>query len=433
MKRYLAVLLATMGFLTATADRAQAAQTTFKDITSYASGEQFRIVLAFDRQPKPVVKYYEKSIQIDVPNGHVRPGRRSFDVNHAGVKEINFYQISPDLLRIRVFPTAGVEELKSSFSTELTDEKLVLALGPKAANMVAPSEILTPATPEVSKNTVIGGDEAAIPAAEKSAEPVASPESVPVAAAEEGKGGDAVSRTLDEDKDLLAKLHNALEDIKNSDAAAKDGGGKSAATPVSFLKAPESQSLPQAPSMGEAVVKIGSALLIVLALIFIIAYGAKKYLGAMEGGFGAKRQLKVLSNHFIGVKKNVTIVEVAGEILVLGVTNNNISLLARYTDPEKIEGIRHAHRLPDKPMGMFKKLPLAAWLEKRKTPAPKKVNPAFARQMASYAETAEFSKPSAAAETEDNGITTRKDELVSNIARSIGQKFRTMEGMADQA
>lgn len=425
MKRYLTALLAMIGLLAGSADLALASQTSFKDITSYADGERFRIVLAFDKQPKPIVKYYDKSIQIDVPGGLVTPSRRSFDVNHAGVKEINFYQISPSLLRIRVFPSGSVNDLKNAFSTEIDGEKMVLALGPKS---VPASETLTP-VPVKASIPPSPSEEPKTATISENASPA--PETVATGEPEVPSATDEVSLSIDEDKDLLAKLHGALEEIKNADTRGKAPADRTMAKPVSLLNGGDAQALPPAPSASEAFMKIGSALFIVLSLIFVIAYGAKKYLGAAEGAFGAKRQLKVLSNHFIGVKKNVTIVEVGGEILVLGVTNNSINLLARYTDPDKIESIRMTHRLPDKPLGVFKKLPIASWFAGRKTaPAAKPVNPAFARQMASYAETMEQAKSPATDGPEDNGITTRKDELVNNVAKSIGRKFRSVEEAA---
>jgi flagellar protein FliO/FliZ len=50
--------------------------------------------------------------------------------------------------------------------------------------------------------------------------------------------------------------------------------------------------------------------------------------------------VNVLGSGFLGPKKNIVLVEVAGEVLVLGMSQNNISLLTNITDPEKIEEIK---------------------------------------------------------------------------------------------
>ncbi len=419
MKKIVISLTLLVALMTGAIPDAAAAPNTFKDIASFTAGDQFRVALAFEANPKTIVKYYEKSVQVDVPGGFVHPAKRQFAVNHAGIKDIDLYQINPSLLRIRIFPQESVAALKKSLSLEANAEKLVFVVGPKTAPV---PETLTPASVEASKNQAV--DEAVPTNSGKTLEADVV-RSAAAAAHEEAAAGNSAPVAA-EDAELIAHLQATLNQIKTESDTDKsrNGNGVKEAGMLSSLDKP---ALPQAPSLGEAFVKIGSALAVVLALILVISFGAKKYLGALEGGFGAKRQLKVLSSHFIGVKKNVTIIEVAGEVLVLGVTNNNINLLARYTEPEKIEELKFAHRLPDKPLGVFKKLPFLSWLERRRN-AQKPVNPAFARQIASYEET--LKTTARAEEAEGNGIQTRKDEMVSNVARSIAGKLRTIQAQS---
>ena len=390
---------------------AAAAPVTFKDMASFTAGDQFRVALAFDASPKPIVKYYQKSIQVDVPGGIVKPAQRQFSVNHAGIKEIDLYQINPALLRIRIFPQESVAALKKNFTLENSGEKLVFAFGLKAAPAM---ETLT--GPASASNNPAAAEDVKNPEAGLPNAAAASPAEVPADAAK------TAAPMTAEDTELIARLQTTLNQLKTESEPGKEKNGVQQAGMVS---APDKVALPQVPSLMEAFVKIGSALAVVLALILIISFGAKKYLGAMEGGFGGKKQLKVLSSHFIGVKKNVTIIEVAGEVLVLGVTNNNINLLARYSEPEKIEEIKFAHRLPSKPMGVFKKFPLMTWLETRRN-AQKPVNPAFARQIASYEET--MKTAAHAEEADGNGIQTRKEEMVSDVTRAIAGRLRTLQG-----
>ncbi|MFQ5560822.1 MAG: flagellar biosynthetic protein FliO, partial [Nitrospinota bacterium] len=64
-----------------------------------------------------------------------------------------------------------------------------------------------------------------------------------------------------------------------------------------------------------------------LALIFFAAAGAKKFLSKNESLFGNNQFIRVLSSVPIAVKKQVLLVDVAGEVLVLGVSNENITML----------------------------------------------------------------------------------------------------------
>jgi flagellar biosynthetic protein FliO len=85
-----------------------------------------------------------------------------------------------------------------------------------------------------------------------------------------------------------------------------------------------------------------TTLSLVLGLIFLLFFGFKKYV-LKNTAFGGGKLVKVLSTSFLAPKKNITLVEVAGEILVLGVSDQNISLLTSIREPRRIEEIKSAH------------------------------------------------------------------------------------------
>ena len=53
--------------------------------------------------------------------------------------------------------------------------------------------------------------------------------------------------------------------------------------------------------------------------------------------------IQVVSTNYLAPKKNISLVEVAGEILVLGISEQNISLLTSIREPERIEEIKKSH------------------------------------------------------------------------------------------
>ena len=89
--------------------------------------------------------------------------------------------------------------------------------------------------------------------------------------------------------------------------------------------------------------KMAMTLSMVLGLIFLLFFGFKKYVlkNTMFGGGG--KLVQVLSTNFLAPKKNITLVEVAGEILVLGISDQNISLLTSIREPSRIEDIKNLH------------------------------------------------------------------------------------------
>ena len=92
-----------------------------------------------------------------------------------------------------------------------------------------------------------------------------------------------------------------------------------------------------------SVIKMIASLALVLAGILASYWVVKRFILKSGGGFGGRNLIQTLATGYLGQKKNITLVEVAGEVLVLGITNNNISLLSKIQDKEKIEEIHSTH------------------------------------------------------------------------------------------
>jgi flagellar protein FliO/FliZ len=84
-----------------------------------------------------------------------------------------------------------------------------------------------------------------------------------------------------------------------------------------------------------------SALLLVLGILMGSFYLLRRLLKRDAGGSGRKF-IRLIDRSYIGVKKSVTLVEVPGKILVLGVTSDRISLLTRIEDPDSVEQIKES-------------------------------------------------------------------------------------------
>ena len=86
--------------------------------------------------------------------------------------------------------------------------------------------------------------------------------------------------------------------------------------------------------------KMLSTLALVLGMMFLLFYAFKK-LVLKNSLFGKyNKMVNVLSTGFLGPKKSIALVEVAGEVLVLGISNDHISLLSNIQDSEKIDRIK---------------------------------------------------------------------------------------------
>jgi flagellar biosynthetic protein FliO len=85
------------------------------------------------------------------------------------------------------------------------------------------------------------------------------------------------------------------------------------------------------PDLMSTALQMVTALGLVLGGLFVVFYLMRRLLKRDIGG--SKDQLiKVLANQYLGIKKNIALVEVPGAVLVIGISNDTISLLTKIED-----------------------------------------------------------------------------------------------------
>jgi flagellar biosynthetic protein FliO len=99
------------------------------------------------------------------------------------------------------------------------------------------------------------------------------------------------------------------------------------------------------PDMLTTALKMFAALAAVLGAMFVVYYFTRRL--SKFDRYGSKDKLvRVVANKFIGVKKNICLVEIPGSVLVLGVTNDRITLLSQISDEATLEKIRCTQAAP---------------------------------------------------------------------------------------
>ncbi|MDY6791186.1 MAG: flagellar biosynthetic protein FliO [Thermodesulfobacteriota bacterium] len=93
------------------------------------------------------------------------------------------------------------------------------------------------------------------------------------------------------------------------------------------------------PEIIPTAIKMLTALGMVLGGMLVVYYFSKRIL-KRQAGHSKGRMIKVLESSYIGVKKNISLVEIPGAILVLGITNDHISLLSKIENQEVINGCK---------------------------------------------------------------------------------------------
>jgi flagellar protein FliO/FliZ len=92
------------------------------------------------------------------------------------------------------------------------------------------------------------------------------------------------------------------------------------------------------PDLSIVTLKMVMSLAFVLAIIWGLYRVAKKNLPMVQNNAQGK-MIRVLENQYLGVKKTITMVQVPGAVLVLGISSDRVSLLRQIDDPAIISGI----------------------------------------------------------------------------------------------
>jgi len=87
----------------------------------------------------------------------------------------------------------------------------------------------------------------------------------------------------------------------------------------------------------ESMVRMASALGIVLALILALLAVARSAVGRRLLPIGGTPLVKVLGSGQLGARKQIMLVAVAGEVLILGTTANDLIPLGKITDPDRLK------------------------------------------------------------------------------------------------
>jgi flagellar biosynthetic protein FliO len=86
-----------------------------------------------------------------------------------------------------------------------------------------------------------------------------------------------------------------------------------------------------APEILSTAFRMLTALGIVLGGLLVCVYFIKRFLRKEVSGSN-KQLIKVIASQYIGIKKSISLVEIPGSILVVGVTSDRICLLTKIED-----------------------------------------------------------------------------------------------------
>jgi len=259
--------------------------TLLNDIHIASSVDNTKIELKFDGKPsQEKILFHNDFVQLEFPDSYTSPAKQWLKVEDDIVKNIFVYQFDTTTVRVRLFTYNKAKSLKDRIRFNRAGNGLTILYGQGMAKNMSDKQ--PPVEVETSKKV----EDASL----------SQDSDLPVS--DKGVGNDTNMTDLIKEASLPGKQ----ETVEAKPALLNDS-----------------------PGLTGSIIKMVTGLGIVLSLLFGVLYLAKKFLGKKMGLAGQEQKIKVVTSTYLGPKKSIALVEVAGEKIVVGVTATHITMLTK--------------------------------------------------------------------------------------------------------
>jgi len=358
--------------------------------------------------------FYEKSVQLDFPGAFIEPAKKSFSADSSMVTKVFASQFDGETLRVRFHIKPGTDDIEERFKLVSQGRFIIVRFD---TDYVEPVIASSKAVSQKTQNTDVMGDKELADFLSRASEKMKRQEEILASAVNKEeqtiqevetqsseikvkRAGMGVAPLVDQIK--KAALSNSDEDKK--DVVLNKSKTKITTKDNTSFSLKDSRPTGKPMEMIPSGMKMISMFAVVLGLMFLIFFGFKKYVLKNTAFGGGNKLVNVLGTWFLGPKKNIALVEVAGEILVLGMSQDNITLLSSIIDEEKIEEIKNTSGKGKSGLG-WKTAPVG---EK----STRSVAAQAAAQFSSY-----LSKYSSSKEAKKQTVTDAKDQILQKIGK----------------
>jgi flagellar biogenesis protein FliO len=302
--------------------------------------------------------FFEKSVQLDFPGAFIEPAKKSFGADSSMVTKVFASQFDDETLRVRFHIKPGMDDVKERFKmvsqgryiivrfntdyVEPTTKHVIETVSERIVSMKAHhtevmadkeiAEFLSRASEKMKRQEEI------LAFADKKKKSAIDDEQTQIAEVKVKRAGMGVVPLVDQ----IKKVALSNSDQKKKDVAQKKSKTKITTKDNTGFSLKDSRPTGKPMGMIPSGLKMISMFSVVLGLMFLIFFGFKKYVLKNTAFGGGNKLVNVLGTWFLGPKKNIALVEVAGEVLVLGMSQESITLLSSIIDEEKIEEIKNA-------------------------------------------------------------------------------------------
>ena len=254
--------------------------TLLKKINVATSVDNTRIELRFNGLPfQEKIDYREDFVQIEFPDSFISPAKQWHKVGDDIVKNIFAYQFNDTTVRVRLFTYGKSENLRDKIRFSRDNNKVIILYNQETGTL--------------DKETRVS--------------------------IRDTKGGE----------DNKVQLPAVPETV----------GTQQETNSPSFLKGGEGGLSNNSPDITASIFKMVLALGIVLSLLFAAVFLFKKFFGGKIGLAGKGQQIRVITSTYLGPRKSIAVVDVAGERIVVGVTPTHITMLTRLRNDDEFKDL----------------------------------------------------------------------------------------------
>jgi len=310
---------------------AMASQNYLQNLKVYKNPDELRVVMDFlsPIKAEPVLSFYEKSVQFDMPDTYIHPAKRVFEVGDEFLKYVYALQHSKDKVRMRLLVSQSGISLKDRLSVLRDDKNLIIVIKKAAAAKGQETAAIKSKIKNIKSEINIAGSQKDLEMrSQKLEEGELKLQMQNIASEPDIQQSKADINNPEGTKAVEGKIEEVKPQLTTPDSENQTSNIETKGAGSGYLKYQEPLPV-EPPDMSSAIFKTITALAIVLAAVLLISYIAKKVLKKNDIVFGKDKLIRVLGTSYIGVKKAITLLDVAGEVLVIGVTNNNITMLTK--------------------------------------------------------------------------------------------------------
>jgi len=331
-----------------------------KNVYTNKLGDGFIVRLEFE---KPVGDYkepvfFDKSVQIDFPLAFIKPAKKYFPADSFSTTKVFAAQFDAETLRIRFLKKDKSDDLRDRFHLARQGRFMIVRLD-QVGPVFNPNSVTIVKSREPDNDDLMTEEELAIFLARASAKirtqkknktlattklkGISTPVQIRNTEKVEKVPDIKVTRAGMGVEPVVDRIKNAARKNSKSETETvthKSKNDRSSAKQNLGFSLKDSRPIGKPIELVPSSLKMLSMLALVLGIMFLLFFGFKKYVLKNTMFGGGEKLVNVLGSGFLGPKKNIVLVEVAGEVLVLGMSQDNISLLTNITDPEKIEEIK---------------------------------------------------------------------------------------------